>query len=290
MAELIIIDGSNYVYRAFYSHKNFKNSKGEPTGAIFGFIKSIQRIKKNNPNAEMIIVFDTKGNSFRNSISDDYKETRNKVPLDLKVQFPIIRNACDICGYTHIEDTLHDPNNKYEADDIIASLTKRNIPKYDIITIYTGDKDLYQLIGTYNNCNIRVHDANLRRIVTQDDIIKKFGVDSSKLGEWLMLVGDSSDNIHGCEGIGKILASKLLNQYGSINNIYKHFKELPKPIQQKMLSATSVLPKMQRLVSLRFDYPCSDLVEPVYNKVKFEHFCKRYEMFSLLKQKPVCEL
>lgn len=289
MTELIIIDGSNYVYRAFYSHKNFKNSKGEPTGAIFGFIKSMQRIKKNNPNAEMIIVFDTKGNSFRNNISDDYKETRSKVPSDLKVQFPIIRNACDICGYTHIEDTLHDSNNKYEADDIIASLTKQNIQKYDIITVYTGDKDLYQLIGTYDTCDVRVYDANLRRIVTQDDIIKKFGVDSSKLGEWLMLVGDNADNISGCEGVGKILASKLLNQYGSINNIYKNFEKLSKSVQQKMLSATSVLPKMQKLVSLRFDYPCSDMIEPVYNKVKFEHFCKKYEMFSLLKQKPICE-
>lgn len=291
MSELIIVDGSNYIYRAFYSHKDFKSSNGEPTGAIYGFIKSMQNITKNNMNADIIVVFDTKGNSFRNNISKDYKGTRAKVPEDLKIQFPIIRTACNVCGYSYIEDTIHDADNKYEADDIIASITKLNTKKYSTITIYTGDKDLYQLIGFYavNNgyCNVRVHDANLKRIVTQDDIINKFGVDSTKLREWLMLVGDTADNISGCQGIGKIIASTLLNKYGTINNIYKHLDEIDKPVKQKLLKATKILPKMQQLVALKYDYPCTDLVTPIYSKVKFENFCKQYDMLSLLKTK--CE-
>ena len=146
MVNLVIVDGSNYIYRAYYSHKDFKNSKGEPTGAIFGFIKSMQLITKNNTCADIIVVFDTKGNTFRNNIDENYKGNRSKVPEDLKIQFPIIREACDICGYSHIEDTLHEKENKYEADDIIASLVKKNLYVYDNIIIYTGDKDLYQLI------------------------------------------------------------------------------------------------------------------------------------------------
>lgn len=289
MTELIIIDGSNYIYRAFYSHKDFKTSKGMPTGAIYGFIKSMQSITKNNPHADIIVVFDTKGSSFRSNVDDEYKCTRAKVPDDLKIQFPIIREACTICGYSHVEDTLHDADHKYEADDIIASLTKQHIDHYRTITIYTGDKDLYQLIGTYKNTVVRVHDANLKRIIKQQDIIDKFGVDSSKIREYLMLVGDHADNISGCYGIGKIIASELLNTYGTINNIYKNFNKLSKPLQSKLAKAIKVLPKMQELVALRYDYPCTDVITPVYSKQKFEDFCKQYEMTSLLKNKVVCE-
>lgn len=292
MSELIIVDGSNYVYRAFYSHKDFKSKSGEPTGAIYGFIKTMQHITNNNTHADIIVVFDTKGNSFRNNIDEDYKGTRNKVPEDLKKQFPIIRTACDVCGYSHIEDTINEHDNKYEADDIIASLTKINITKYDTITIYTGDKDLYQLIGNYREtnkykCCVRVHDANLKRIVTQEDIIKKFGVDSTKLREWLILVGDTADNISGCAGIGKVIASQLLNKYGSINNIYKNINDLSPSIKKKLINAVNVLPTMATLVTLKYDYPCSDIIKPVYSKKSFEQFCSQYNMNSLLKTK--CE-
>ena len=291
MVNLVIVDGSNYIYRAYYSHKDFKNSKGEPTGAIFGFIKSMQLITKNNTCADIIVVFDTKGNTFRNNIDENYKGTRSKVPEDLKIQFPIIREACDICGYSHIEDTLHEKENKYEADDIIASLVKKNLYVYDNIIIYTGDKDLYQLIGTYKyndiDHKVDVYDCNLKRIITQEDIINKFGVDSSKVSEYLMLVGDNADNISGCYGIGKVLASDLLNKYGTINEIYKNLDKLPKNIQNKLIKATEVLPKMHELVALKFDYPCTDLVEPLYNKINFDDFCKKWELNSLLKVK--CE-
>lgn len=291
MVNLVIVDGSNYIYRAYYSHKDFKNSKGEPTGAIFGFIKSMQLITKNNTCADIIVVFDTKGNTFRNNIDENYKGNRSKVPEDLKIQFPIIREACDICGYSHIEDTLHEKENKYEADDIIASLVKKNLYVYDNIVIYTGDKDLYQLIGTYKyndiDHKVDVYDCNLKRIITQEDIINKFGVDSSKVSEYLMLVGDNADNISGCYGIGKVLASDLLNKYGTINEIYKNLDKLPKNIQNKLIKATEVLPKMHELVALKFDYPCTDLVEPLYNKINFDDFCKKWELNSLLKVK--CE-
>ena len=289
MSELIIVDGSNYIYRAYYSHKDFKTSEGMPTGAIFGFIKSMQSITNNNTHADIIVVFDTKGNSFRNNISDDYKGTRAKVPEDLKIQFPIIREACSVCGYSHIEDTINDAEHKYEADDIVASLTKKNIEKYPVITIYTGDKDLYQLIGTYNHTNVRVHDANLKRIITQEDIIEKFGVKSNNIREYLMLVGDHADNISGCQGIGKIIASQLLNQYGSINNIYKNLNKLSKSLQSKLMAATTILPKMQKLVALKMDYPCTDIVTPIYSRQQFEKFCKQYEMLSLLPKHVVCE-
>ncbi len=291
MVNLVIVDGSNYIYRAYYSHKDFKTSKGEPTGAIFGFIKSMQLITKNNTCADIIVVFDTKGNTFRNNIDENYKGNRSKVPEDLKIQFPIIREACDICGYSHIEDTLHEKENKYEADDIIASLVKKNLYVYDNIIIYTGDKDLYQLIGTYKyndiDHKVDVYDCNLKRIITQEDIINKFGVDSSKVSEYLMLVGDTADNISGCYGIGKVLASDLLNKYGTINEIYKNLDKLPKNIQNKLIKATEVLPKMHELVALKFDYPCTDLVEPLYNKINFDDFCKKWELNSLLKVK--CE-
>lgn len=291
MVNLVIVDGSNYIYRAYYSHKDFKTSKGEPTGAIFGFIKSMQLITKNNTCADIIVVFDTKGNTFRNNIDENYKGNRSKVPEDLKIQFPIIREACDICGYSHIEDTLHEKENKYEADDIIASLVKKNLYVYDNIVIYTGDKDLYQLIGTYKyndiDHKVDVYDCNLKRIITQEDIINKFGVDSSKVSEYLMLVGDTADNISGCYGIGKVLASDLLNKYGTINEIYKNLDKLPKNIQNKLIKATEVLPKMHELVALKFDYPCTDLVEPLYNKINFDDFCKKWELNSLLKVK--CE-
>lgn len=296
MTELIIVDGSNYVYRAFYSHKDFKSESGMPTGAIFGFIKTMQKITKNNTHADIVVVFDAKGNSFRSNIDDDYKGTRSKVPEDLKLQFPLIREACDMCGYSHVEDTIHDIGFKYEADDIIASLVKKNLltMNYKYITIYTGDKDLYQLIGDYNiknklPCTVRINDSNLKRIVTQDDIIKKFGVDSTKLREWLMLVGDTSDNISGCHGIGKKIASSLLNKYGSINNIYAHLNELPKTVQNKFNNAKEVLPKMQDLVTLRYDYPCNDIISPVYSKKRYIDFCKKYGMKSLLPKKVKCE-
>ena len=251
----------------------------------------MQLITKNNTCADIIVVFDTKGNTFRNNIDENYKGNRSKVPEDLKIQFPIIREACDICGYSHIEDTLHEKENKYEADDIIASLVKKNLYVYDNIIIYTGDKDLYQLIGTYKyndiDHKVDVYDCNLKRIITQEDIINKFGVDSSKVSEYLMLVGDTADNISGCYGIGKVLASDLLNKYGTINEIYKNLDKLPKNIQNKLIKATEVLPKMHELVALKFDYPCTDLVEPLYNKINFDDFCKKWELNSLLKVK--CE-
>ncbi|MBR2022228.1 MAG: hypothetical protein IJ997_00905, partial [Mycoplasmataceae bacterium] len=103
----------------------------------------------------------------------------------------------------------------------------------------------------------------------------------------LMLVGDNADNISGCYGIGKVLASDLLNKYGTINEIYKNLNNLPKNIQKKLIKATEVLPKMHELVALRFDYPCTDLIEPVYNKINYDEFCKKWELNSLIKVK--CE-
>ncbi|MGN1091885.1 MAG: DNA polymerase I [Alphaproteobacteria bacterium] len=215
---LFLIDGSGYIYRAFYALPPMtRASDNTPVNAVFGFTSMLMNFVKENPNDCMAVVFDTDRKNFRNTIFPDYKANRTEVPADLIPQFSLIRKAVDALGIASVE------KEGYEADDLIASYAKQAVQcGYDVV-IVSADKDLTQLM---NPPKISVYDPMKKRFVSHDDVFKKFGVLPDKVVEVQALMGDSTDNIPGVKGIGPKTAAELIIQYGSLDGIYEHLSEI----------------------------------------------------------------
>ena len=215
---LFLIDGSGYIYRAFYALPSMNRpSDNMPVNAVFGFTSMLMNFIKDNPNDCIAVVFDTARKNFRNDIFPEYKANRKEVPEDLVPQFSLIRDAVHAFNIAAVEEE------GYEADDLIASYTKKAIQNdYDVV-IVSADKDLTQLM---DGEKVRVFDPMKKRFVTQEDVLKKFGVLPDKVTQVQSLMGDSIDNIPGVKGIGPKTAAELIVTYGSLDNIYAHLSEI----------------------------------------------------------------
>ncbi|NIH41288.1 MAG: 5'-3' exonuclease [Buchnera aphidicola (Periphyllus aceris)] len=212
---LIIVDGTNYLYRAYFAFKNFKNKKGKPIGVIYGILTMLKKVfNKYNPD-KIIIIFDHKKKTFRKEIYKKYKKNRKKIPKDLKKQ---IKSVIKIINYIGIP-ILKIP--KFEADDIICTIATQQIKKIKKILILTNDKDITQVVN--KNINILHHDG---KIIGIKEVKKKYGVPPKLIKYFLAIVGDRSDNIPGIPGIGIKTATKILKIFKSLKEIYKNLNKL----------------------------------------------------------------
>ncbi|CAL4322720.1 5'-3' exonuclease [Buchnera aphidicola] len=210
---LIIVDGTNYLYRAYFAFKNFQNKKKEPIGAIYGTLIMLKKVfNKYMPN-KIIIVFDHKTINFRKKIYKKYKANRPKIPQDLKVQ---INQLIKIINYIGIP-VIQIPG--FEADDIIGTLVYKKNKKN--ILILTNDKDMMQLI----NKNVKILNHH-ETIIGEKEVRKKFGISPKLIKDFLALVGDRSDNIPGIPGVGIKTAQILLKNFHSLKEIYKNLDKL----------------------------------------------------------------
>ncbi|QJC35853.1 5'-3' exonuclease [Enterobacteriaceae endosymbiont of Donacia sparganii] len=210
--KIILIDGSFYLYRAYYALPNLINNKGYPTGAIYGFINMFNKIIKMNINSYFLIIFDAKGISFRKKIFSKYKSTRINMPVNLIIQIKPLFKIIQAMGYNVISIK------NIEADDIIGTLSLQAEKKNYFVFIFSIDKDIAQLVTQ----NIKIVNPINYSISGPKEIYKKYGVYPKFISDLLALSGDPIDNIPGVPGIGNRIGQNLINKLGDLKYIYKN--------------------------------------------------------------------
>lgn len=211
-----LLDGSSYIFRAFFALPSLSNASGLPTNAIYGFTNMILKFLKTYRPEHLAVVLDAGRETFRNQIYKEYKSNRPEAPPDLIPQFPYIRKVLEAMNIAVLELA------GYEADDLIATLTKHFSTRGIEVIIVSGDKDLMQLVGD----GIKLLDSGKDKWIGVDGVKEKFGVAPDKVVEVMGLMGDSSDNIPGVKGIGEKTAIALIQRYHSLENLYDHLHEL----------------------------------------------------------------
>ncbi len=238
-----LIDGSGYIFRAYYALPPLsRKSDGLPTGAVSGFCSMLFKLledSKSDQNMQkpthFAVIFDSARKTFRNEIYSDYKANRSEAPDDLAPQFEYIRKSVLAFNLPSVDL----PN--YEADDLIATYVDQILKKGAKVTIVSSDKDLMQLYKK----GVRIFDPMKNKFITDDDVLKKFGVDASKVIDVQSLAGDSSDNVPGVPGIGVKTAAELINKYGTLENLLKSAHE----IKQNKRRETLIENKDKALIS-----------------------------------------
>ncbi len=271
----IIIDGSSYLYRAFYALPNLKTSTGLNSGAIHGFANMLNRIISEYAPKYLLMIFDAKGKTFRHEIYSEYKANRNSMPSELSEQTGAIIELVKAYGIKVIQES------GVEADDVIASVAKQiKIEKSQII-ISSGDKDLAQLV-----CSDVVLMNNFdSKILDQDGVIDKFGVKPNQIFDYLCLVGDTSDNIPGVPKVGPKTAATLLAKYENLDNIIANSSDLKGKLRENIESSIETIELAKKLVRLKDDLTLSitpsELQERKIDEKKLQNIISKYELKSL---------
>ncbi len=206
-----LIDGSSYIYRAFYAVRGLANSRGFPTGAVYGFVGMLRKVVNDIRPDYLLVAYDAKGPTFRHELFADYKAHRPEMPDDLKPQIAKIKEVVSAYNIKSLEMA------GFEADDIIAQIVK-TLPPDVTAVIVTGDKDLGQLVSD----RVTLLDTMKDRVTDEAAVREKYGTDPAGLAEVFGLAGDSSDNIPGVPGIGEKGAVELIKKYGTIENLLRH--------------------------------------------------------------------
>ena len=249
-----LIDGSGYIFRAYYALPPLsRKSDGLPTGAVSGFCSMLFKLledSKSNQNLQkpthFAVIFDSARKTFRNEIYSDYKANRAEAPDDLAPQFEYIRKSVLAFNLPSVELI------NYEADDLIATYSEKILRAGAKVTIVSSDKDLMQLYKK----NVRIYDPMKNKFISDDDVLKKFGVDSSKVIDVQALAGDSSDNVPGVPGIGVKTAAELINKYGNLEKLLKSAHEIKQNKRRETIIENkdkAIISK--KLVTLKNDVP-----------------------------------
>jgi DNA polymerase-1 len=223
MKVLYLFDGSAFLYRSFFALPPLTTSSGFPTGAIYGFLRSILAILKTEKPNYMAIAFDLPAPTQRKLAYSEYKSQRPPTPDPLKVQIHVIKELINLLGIKLLEMP------GYEADDLIAYLTQKAKKEGFRVKIYSPDKDVLQLV---DGSQVVVINPISEEVFDENKVIEKFGVPPQKLADYLALVGDKTDNIEGVKGVGPKTAINLLNTFGSVENILAHWDEFKRLFPQ----------------------------------------------------------
>lgn len=280
MKTLLLVDGSSYLYRAFHAMPDLRNSQNEPTGAIQGVLNMLRRLHKDYPSDYSACVFDAKGKTFRDDIYAEYKANRASMPDDLRVQIEPLHEAIKAMGWPLIME------GGVEADDVIGALAKQAERENVRVIISTGDKDISQLVNQHITVVNTMRDA-FRKV---DDVLdvagveKKFGIPPSLMVDYLILIGDTSDNVPGVEKVGPKTAVKWLTQYGSLENIVANADEIKGVVGENLRKALPWLPTARELITIRCDVGIqenlSDLAPQLIDKAKLAELFDRFEFKS----------
>ncbi|HUA35387.1 MAG TPA: DNA polymerase I [Candidatus Binataceae bacterium] len=214
--DLILVDGSGYVFRAFFALPQLNNSRGMPTNAVYGFIRMLLKLLKEERPTHIGVVFDSPKRTFRDDLFADYKANRAEAPNDLVVQIPFIHRAVEAFRIKSIV------REGYEADDVIGTLAARAVKSHFATTIITADKDFMQIVGPH----ITLWDTMRDRRIAARDVRDRFGVEPSALVDIQALTGDSIDNVKGVPGVGEKTACALIQKFGSIKELYAHLDQI----------------------------------------------------------------
>ena len=243
--KLFLIDGSSYLYRAFYAIGHLSNSKGLPTNATYGFIQMLLKVLKEHRPDYLAVIFDSKAPTFRSEVYKEYKANRPAMPELLTPQIPYIKKIIEGYRIALLE------MDGYEADDLIGTVAKRLESEVDIVII-TGDKDILQLVSD----RIQIYDTMKEKRFGVEEVIERFGVSPDQVVEVMGLSGDAIDNIPGVPGIGEKTAIQLIKTYGSIENLLAHVEEIPRKRLKENLRTHGDLARLSRqLATIHTDVP-----------------------------------
>ena len=246
LKNLFLIDGSGFIFRAFYALPPLTNPEGIPINAVYGYCTMITNIIETFKPDQLIVVFDTKKKTFREDIYKPYKSNRSEPPEELIPQFSIIREATEAYDLPQIE------MDGYEADDIIATYASQAEKKGIEVTVISSDKDLMQLV----NDKTKMYDTMKKRYIGINEVKEKFGVEPSKVIDVQALAGDSIDNIPGVSGIGIKTAAELINDFGTLENLLSQTNKIKQPKRKQVLideKDKALISK--KLVTLKNDVP-----------------------------------
>jgi len=242
---ITVIDTFGFFFRSYFALPPLTNKEGFPTGLLTGFVNFIDRLHQEHSSDYIVFALDAKGPTFRNEIDPNYKAHRPPPPDELKAQLPIAIEWIEKMGFKTLTMT------GYEADDMIASITKKAAEAGMKVRIVSHDKDLYQLI---DDNNVVLVDAIKRKDVNEAECLEKYGIRPEQFTDYQALLGDSADNVPGVKGIGKVTAEKLLGEFGTLESIYARLDEVkPAGVQKKLRENEANAWMSKKLVTLKDD-------------------------------------
>ncbi|MBZ0273515.1 DNA polymerase I [bacterium] len=274
---LFLVDGSGFIFRAFYAIRRLSTSGGVPTNAVYGFAQMMQKLMRDERPTHVAVVFDTKEPTFRHAIDPAYKANRTEPPDDLIPQFEIIRKLVDAYGWRRLEMP------GFEADDIIATLADEARGKGYEVVLVSSDKDLCQLLAE----GVTMLDTMKDRVTTHRDLAERFGGGPEVVVDFLAMAGDTSDNVPGLPGVGEKTAAKLIAQFGSLDAVLARADEIPGKLGEKIRDNKDKALLSRQLVAIKRDLPIDlaldelRVAEP--DKETLRAFFTEYELSSLLR-------
>jgi DNA polymerase-1 len=242
-APLILVDGSSYLYRAFHALPPLNNSRGEPTGAVFGVLNMLQKFLREQAESNIVVVFDAPGKTFRDDLFAEYKAHRPPMPDDLRSQIEPLLAAVSALGLP----MLRIPG--VEADDVIGTLACRAAARGESVVISTGDKDMAQLV----NDRISLINTMSNTRMDRDGVKAKFDVWPEQIIDYLALIGDSSDNIPGIDKVGPKTAAKWLATWPTLDDIIAHAAEISGKVGENLRAGLETLALSRQLATIRVD-------------------------------------
>lgn len=284
MEELILIDGNSLLFKAFYATSytgNYMvNRNGIPTNGVYGFARMVDKILDNNPKY-VIVAFDYGKKTFRNKLLDTYKAQRKETPEELIPQFSLAREYLTAHNITWYEVE------GFEGDDIIGTLVDFGEKNNLKVSVYTGDKDAFQLISPQTTIYRTVKGVTELDIYNEQTLLDKYGLKPDQIRDFLGLMGDTADNIPGIKGVGEKTALKLLHQYETIEGLEEHQNELKGKMGEKIRAGMEDALMSKKVATILRDVPLDvDLNKALYEGYNYEtlkSFYETYDMNSLIK-------
>ncbi len=277
-ADLVLIDGSSYLYRAYHALPNLANSHGEATGALHGVLNMVNKLVREEQATHIGVVFDAPGKTFRDDMFAEYKANRPPMPDDLRSQVEPILDVIKAMGLPLLQIK------GVEADDVIGTLCERAAAAGLKVLVSTGDKDMAQLVNEHVTLVNTMSDS----IMDRDTVKEKFDVYPEQIIDYLALVGDTSDNIPGVPKVGAKTAAKWLNLYDSVDGIIEHADDIGGKVGESLRESIETLRMSQQLATIKLDVDLpltiDDLQPTPADSSSLKTIYGRYELRSLLRQ------
>ncbi|MEO6421360.1 MAG: DNA polymerase I [Candidatus Nitrotoga sp.] len=278
MKTLLLVDGSSYLYRAFHAMPDLRSPHGEPTGAIYGVLNMLRRLRADYPADYSACVFDSKGKTFRDDLYSDYKAHRLAMPEALAAQIAPLHQLVAASGWNilMIEGV--------EADDVIGTLAHQAAIGGARCIISTGDKDLTQLV----NSHVQLVNTMSNETLDEAGVLAKFGLPPERIVDYLTLTGDTVDNVPGVPKVGPKTAVKWLTQYGTLDNLMAHAHEIPGLVGNNLRESLDWLPQGRMLITVKCDVELpvhfDELVAPPQDNAQLRSVFERCGFKSWLRE------
>ncbi|MDG2088618.1 MAG: DNA polymerase I [Arenicellaceae bacterium] len=284
--QLILIDGSSYLFRAFFQPalKRFFTEQGQPTGAVFGVVNMLKSLLAEYQPDYVGVVFDAKGKNFRHELYEQYKANRPPMPDELRSQIDYVHKVIKALGLPLISVP------GVEADDVLGTLARQGAEEGLSVIVSTGDKDLAQIV----NDSVVLIDTMKNARYDIDGVVEKYGVRPDQIIDYLALIGDSSDNVPGVPKVGPKTAVKWLEQYDSLDSIVEHANDITGKVGENLREFLPELPLSKDLVTIRcelgLDFGLDDLVPEeqdiqgladLYNELDFKKWRSELNLGSV---------